>query len=69
MNKPDFEEILEALVNEFDTSGSIFTYTTSEGDEVEVSESTGLILEQALLALYGGESVYDANPYYEDEND
>lgn len=67
--KPDFEELLELLCDEFDTNSAPYTYTTADGEEVEVSESTGLILEQALLALYGGESVYDANPYYEDEQD
>jgi hypothetical protein len=56
----DFEELLEALVNCFDTSASKYTLTGEDGTEVEVDQDTGLVLEQAIQALYGGTGVYDS---------
>jgi hypothetical protein len=53
----DSEQLLECLLDTFDTSSEPFVYVGANGEEVEVSEDTGLLLQQIILHLYGGSDV------------
>lgn len=46
------EQLLEALVEQFDTSGFPYTYEGDGGGEVEVTPDTGEVLDEALRLLY-----------------